>query len=292
MNPETIKRLKELAVTAIFSDDDLFNLLVLKGGNALDLIYGISQRSSFDLDFSISGQFDEDQLETVERQLRQAIEREFKSAGYQVFDFKFKERPDKIADDVKHFWGGYAVEFKFIEEAKYQQLKHNKDKLRRNAKPIGKNRSTKMEIDISKFEFCDDKELVELNDYHIYVYSYEMLVFEKLRAICQQTTSYGQVIKTHHPRARARDFYDIFTLMQHRSIDVNTDKNRILLKKIFEAKKAKLSVAELNGSKELHRSDFESLKATLPANAELKSFDEYFDFVVAIFGPLESLWNE
>lgn len=293
MKPEDIKRLKELVVTAIFSEDTLMERLVFKGGNALDLIYGISERASFDLDFSIPGQFEADEMPVIEARLKHAIETEFRLAGYRIFDFNFKEKPSKISDAVKDFWGGYAVDFKFIGDAGFQQYQHDINALRRHAVSIGKQGSTKVEIDISKYEVCDGKAQRELNDYVIYVYTPEMLVFEKLRAICQQTQSYRQVITTHKPRARARDFYDIHTLMRHCEIDINSDKNKVLLRRIFDAKKAILSRVELEDSKQLHRPDFESLRATLPASAAaaLEDFDAYFDFVLDTFGPLESLWH-
>lgn len=290
-NLKDLKALKEHAVMAIFADDQLMEMLVLKGGNALSLIYGLSERASFDLDFSISGPFDESQMPFLETRLKQAVENEFQRIGLQVFDFKFNVKPEKIADEVKDFWGGYAVEFKLIETEKYKQFQKNPDTLRRNAIPVGKQRSTKLEIDISKFEYCEDKQLADLNDYKIYVYSPEMLVFEKVRAICQQTESYTQVIQTHRPRARARDFYDIHILMQAYPIDVNTEKNKLLLKRIFDTKKAQVSVTELEASKDLHRSDYEGLRATLPAGTVLHDFEFYYNFVIETFGPLESLWN-
>lgn len=294
MKPEEIKRLKELAVTAIFADDYLFDRLVFKGGNALSLIYGISERASFDLDFSIPGQFAADEMPGIEAQLKQTLESQFRQAGYEVFDFELTEKPHKISEAVKDFWGGYAVAFKIIELKKYQQHKSNLDQLRRNAVAIGKRGSTKIDIDISKYEICDGKQEEELNGYPIYVYSPAMLVLEKLRAICQQTKAYQQVISTHNPRPRARDFYDIYLLMNHSQIDPHSEANQHLMKRIFDAKRARLCVSELEASKELHRADFVSLKDTLPsqAAAALRDFDFYFDFVLQHFGHLEALWNE
>lgn len=293
MKPEDIKRIKELVVIAVFSDDMLMERLVFKGGNALDLIYGISERASFDLDFSMPNQFEADEMPQIEARLKQAIENAFKHEGFEVFDFRFKEQPQKISDAVKSFWGGYAVDFKFIARAEYQKYQQNIEVLRRRAVSIGKQGSTKIEIDISKYEFCDGKQEFELNDYVIYVYTPEMLVFEKLRAICQQTASYAQLITTHKPRARARDFYDIYLLMKQHEINLDSEKNKLLFRRIFEAKRARFSSAEIEASKELHRSDFESLRATLPASAAagLQSFDSYFDFVLETFRPLESLWD-
>lgn len=46
-----LDRIKILAVQAMFSDDDLLEQLVLKGGNAMALVHQISARASVDLDF-------------------------------------------------------------------------------------------------------------------------------------------------------------------------------------------------------------------------------------------------
>ncbi|MCZ2147286.1 MAG: nucleotidyl transferase AbiEii/AbiGii toxin family protein [Bryobacterales bacterium] len=37
----------------------LLECLVLKGGNALNLVYGLTTRTSLDLDFSMSADFDD-----------------------------------------------------------------------------------------------------------------------------------------------------------------------------------------------------------------------------------------
>jgi len=45
--------IRRLTITALFSDDELYEQIVLKGGNAISLVYGYSSRVSLDLDFSI-----------------------------------------------------------------------------------------------------------------------------------------------------------------------------------------------------------------------------------------------
>jgi hypothetical protein len=39
---EQIERIKKLAIIALFLDNDLMDILVLKGGNALDIVYKIA----------------------------------------------------------------------------------------------------------------------------------------------------------------------------------------------------------------------------------------------------------
>jgi predicted nucleotidyltransferase component of viral defense system len=49
--PLDYREIRRIAITAIFSDDFLFERVVLKGGNALSLALGLGNRTSLDLDF-------------------------------------------------------------------------------------------------------------------------------------------------------------------------------------------------------------------------------------------------
>ena len=174
----------------MFSDDGLMERLVLKGGNALDLIYRISTRGSNDVDFSMAGDFDKGRgaiNELVETLLR----RTFREAQLEIFDVKLEEVPEGLTEDLADFWGGYGVEFKVVERTKYDELSGDLQALRRNAMRLGKGQSTKFSIDISKYEYIEGKEPQELSGFRIFVYSPEMMVCEKLRAICQQMPAYG-----------------------------------------------------------------------------------------------------
>jgi len=55
--PSELEQIKKLAVIAMFSDDELMEQLVLKGGNALDLVHRLSTRGSLDVDFSMQSDF-------------------------------------------------------------------------------------------------------------------------------------------------------------------------------------------------------------------------------------------
>lgn len=46
----------------MFSDDTLMHQLVLKGGNALRLAYGIGSRASLDFDFSLANDFEDPEM--------------------------------------------------------------------------------------------------------------------------------------------------------------------------------------------------------------------------------------
>ena len=116
-----------------------------------------------------------------------------------------------------------------------------------------------------------------------------MIVFEKLRAICQQMPEYTpNTTKT----ARARDFFDIYAVIEHFKIDFTLLDNLSLLKNIFEAKKVNLSlIGQINQYREYHRPDFASVEATAKPSVKLKTFDYYFDYVVDKCKCLQSLWE-
>lgn len=285
---EKLRKIKKLAIMALFSDPDLMDFFVLKGGNLLDIIYDISLRSSIDLDFSIEGEFKKKDLAKIRRKTKNALINTFYGAGYRVFDINFSEIPKKISSAIKNFWGGYNIEFKLIEIDKYPKFKNAIDALRRNATVVGPNQKRKFRIEISKFEYCAQKEKRELEGLTVYIYSPLMIVLEKLRSICQQMPEYKSIVKTHQPTARARDFLDIFVVFENFKINLADDIE--LLMKIFEAKKVPLSyINNIKKYREFHRQDFDAVKATVRADISLQEFDFYFDCVVKKCEELKSL---
>lgn len=224
-----ITLIKKLAVIAMFSDDDLFDLLVLKGGNAIDLIHNLALRSSKDIDLSIEDEFKEDSLNLIKSKIEISLKKTFNEEGFEVFDITFKEKPPELSQDMKEFWGGYTVEFKVIESTKFDRFKNDVAALRRNSTVTGPKNKKIFSIDISKHEFCTNKQEYDLNGYTIYVYSPEMIVFEKLRAICQQMPEYRQIVKQPSQSARAKDFFDIFIISEKFEIQFATNDNIQLL---------------------------------------------------------------
>jgi len=96
MKPDDIRN---TILKAIFSDSDLKENLVLKGGTALKL-HNITDRSSQDLDFSIeeSIRYDKD----VEgKKLQGLISDAFKQIGFLVVGFEFIEKPKKRIKNYK-----------------------------------------------------------------------------------------------------------------------------------------------------------------------------------------------
>lgn len=291
MDLHNLRKIKEIAIKAMFSDDDLMERLVLKGGNALDIIYKIAKRASLDLDFSIAGEFKEDEIELIESKIRKVLTDTFMENNYYIFDIKFAERPSRISETVQTFWGGYKVEFKIIENQKKNNLGNEIEKLRRNALVVGRKQVRTFSIDISKFEYCTGKQDQEFDGYTIYVYSPSMLVIEKLRAICQQMPEYKKIIGTQTQTARARDFFDIHALLENFTIDFSDPENISLTENIFSAKKVPLNlIGKIENYREFHRQDFLIVKDTINPGQEIRDFDFYFDFVVDKCRGLKSLW--
>jgi len=284
MDLKIIEKIQKIAITAMFSDDEFLEKLSLKGGNAMDLIHKISSRASIDLDFSICTDFEVSNLKKIETRIHTLLINAFKEEGLIIIDFKFEKKPKIANTENEDFWGGYFISFKVIEESKYNEYSNDINTLRRRTIVIGTQQKKTFRIDLSKFEYCDPREEIEFNGLTIYCYSPEMIMFEKLRALCQQTDEYKKVVKSMTKRARAKDFFDIFVIMKSRYININKKENIDLLKKIFKAKKVPLElIHKIRNDFEFHESDFESLRDTIKPGFELKSFKYYFDYVLDKF---------
>ena len=75
---KSLEEIRRAILIAVFSDDVLMELLVLKGDNALELIHDIGERASVDLDFSMREDFGN--VEEAQRFYRIASEQGFRSA--------------------------------------------------------------------------------------------------------------------------------------------------------------------------------------------------------------------
>lgn len=277
-----LRRLRIIALQALVSNDSLMRDLVQKGGNALDLIYNISSRASFDLDFSIAKSFDDEELPKLENRMRILLERSFGENGYQCFDVKLAKRPSKMLKGLDDIWGGYKLEFKLMEKEHYEKVRIDHEQTRREAIFVGPKNINKMRIEISRYEHCPSEEH-DLEGYMIKVYSPSLIAVEKLRAICQQMDEYKSVIPSLTPSPRARDFFDIYTIADACELDLTDKCHREMVYAVFEAKRVPLSLIGLiKEYKEFHEPDFESVRATVAPGIELKSFDFYFSFVARV----------
>jgi hypothetical protein len=274
------ERIKRLVVIGIFSDDYLMERLVLKGGNAINLVLEIGTRASVDIDLSMENDFPPKELEAVRVRLEKRLQEVFNAEHFHVFDVTLEPKPDLVSPEVANFWGGYLATFKLLEEKHWKQCAGDLSAMRRNSLKVGA--KGKFEIDISKFEYCARKTAVDMDGYQVFVYSTEMLVAEKLRAICQQMPEYGPVVHRKRPgSARARDFLDIHTLITHFKLDITAPKNLELLKLIFKAKRVPIELlGKIGGFREFHRADFKSVVDTVKPGVALRDFDFYFDFVL------------
>ena len=276
----------------MFSDDELMDTLVLKGGNVLDLIYGVSIRSSIDIDFSMKSEFEKEELNQIVYKIEKILVNTFNEEDLVVFDINFAEKPKHIKSELKDFWGGYEIEFKVADKNIFSKLKRDISSLRRNALVVGPRQRRKFKIEISKFEYCDTKQKKNYNGYTIYLYTPTMIVFEKLRAICQQMPEYRDIVKSKNQTARARDFVVIYYIVRSFKIKFNSEENFELLKNIFESKKVPiLMINKIDEFREFHRQDFPAVIDTVKTEAKLKDFDFYFDFVIDLCKDLKSLWK-
>jgi len=281
MDFATIRR---TTIIALFADDELAGMLALKGGNALSLVHGITSRTSVDLDFSITQDFP-DFPHSKERIFRVLKDR-FDSAGYVVLDAKLVPKPRIDGEDLKPWWGGYELSFKLISKERYEQLRSRPGKLSIEAMETGPNKRRVFTVDLSKHEYTQGREEHDLDDYTIYVYTPEMIVIEKLRAICQQMPEYPHMGRAS---ARARDFFDIYETVTRRAIDLTTSENIERLHHIFEAKEVPLSLLTKVGNfREFHRPDWPSVEESV-AGGKVESFDFYFDFVLGEIERLKAL---
>jgi hypothetical protein len=206
-----------------------------------------------------------------------------------VFDQVFEPKPrlDDDALDSKPCWGGYQLRFKLIGRDKHQSLRGRTEKLRFNATVTGSAQGRTFAVDFSKHEFVEGKASREFDDYKIYVYTPEMIVVEKLRAICQQLPGYS-----HKGRrsARARDFYDIYCVVTALGVDLASAENLNLARHIFAIKEVPFSfLARIQDQREFHRPDWPSVIEST-SKQHLHEFDFYFDFVVKQVERLHALW--
>jgi predicted nucleotidyltransferase component of viral defense system len=285
--PTDYREIRRTAITAIFSDDVLFERVVLKGGNALSLALSLSNRTSLDLDFSIENDFED--LDDIRNRVQNALENRFLAEGFVVFDFKFGTKPSIVPDGQSPRWGGYMAAFKVMEKQKYERLEGDSAARRRDSLVIGPGQQRVFTIDLSKYEYVAGKLEMEFDDYTIYVYSPTMIAIEKLRAICQQMPEYTM---QRRPSARARDFYDICLAVSLTGMNLNSPENLDLARHIFAAKEVPLRfLRKIKDQREFHRPDWDSVKAS-SNNNRLADFDYYFDFVVDQVNSMKSLWDE
>lgn len=274
--PVSLDDIRRQIIIALFSDDDLLEQLVLKGGNALEAVHKVEERATVDMDFSIPKDFAD--VGVASEKIEDSLKRQFSRLNLVVFDFSMQVKPSVVRDTQPLWWGGYLVNFKLVDKGLYDEHQGDIEAIRRNSLVLGPQQKRTYKIDISKHEYCADKEEVDFDDYTIYVYSLEMIVLEKLRAICQQMESYEHV---RNKRPRPRDFFDIYQIIQRKDIDITSNSNMQLANNIFDSKDVPLKlIYEIGGMRDFHSAEWESVTLSIPGECE--PFDFYFDFVLGL----------
>lgn len=281
MKKVSIDHVIEICLTAIYKNDLLNANLYLKGGQYLRVKENLKNRFSVDTDFSYDGKIEDS--EAYFETLKSCLTQEFYSNGFYLFAFKFSRRPKMLAEDTPDFWIGWAVEFKFVENAK-RNLKE--DQLNREAIIAEGTNSPKVLIDISQSEYCGSYDIVKLDSVEVKTYSRELVILEKLRALCQQHRDYPY--KDGNPRGR--DYFDIEQLWTKAISDTNLDveefKARLLkyIKEVFSAKDVDLGLLrKIQDSEfiETQKLNWPSVEQTV-AKDVLKPFSYYTENIKEI----------
>ncbi len=242
------------------------------------------------LDFSLAEDLNEPQEKFASRLERALVER-LEPSKLRVFDWRFTSRPKNPEAGASVRWGGYKAEFKIIEEQKWRECDGDLNLARRHAwRNLPQGGSSQIfKIELSKFEFCEPAVEVEVDGNSIKVYSEAMIASEKLRSLCQQMKEYQGATNSS---ARARDFYDIHSIVTEAGVNLNSPVNQKLLRSVFAAKDVPLELlGRVQDYREFHRENWPAARDTLPAG-HAPDFDYYFDFVLQVVTRLETLWNE
>ena len=90
---------------------------------------------------------------------------------------------------------------------------------------------------------------------------------------------------------RARDFYDIYTAITSRALDLTLPENQDLFRHIFAAKRVPVALlSRIAEVRDFHEPDWEAVRAAVVG--DVFEFDTYFGFVVDEAARLHALWDE
>jgi hypothetical protein len=276
LNPLQLRRLVVLAIAA---DDYLMKLLVLKGGTALELVHLPGVRASIDIDYSMEGDVQSTEaVHDLERRLSSAVTSRLAKEGFEVFDLSFRPKPSTSKPGSR--WGGYRLEFKVIAKVDFERLERSVDALRRESIALNAAHDRIFSVDISKFEYCKERELVPLAGEHVYVYTAPLMVAEKLRAICQQLPEYKH-IGAERRRPRARDIFDIRKLVEKKNLNLPAvPDQREMVRHVFEAKEVPLEyLVRVEELRDFFLPDWADVVVTVGKGVDATEFTEYFNFV-------------
>ncbi len=270
-------------LTALFTDDTLCRRLVLKGGNALTLVYGVGDRTSLDLDFSIADDFDD--LDDIRTRIERSLVTAFDRQDIEVFEFSMEPKPSVR---VKPWWGGYLAEFKLIPRlAPGSPTSDLRGKRMRALTVSPGSQNRKYRIEISRFEYVSGSDARRIGDADIVVYSPVLLAAEKLRALVQQHPEYPE-IPLRMKRSRSRDLYDIWVLSDHFAIRL--EEHDVVVRAVFAAKHVDVALlSRFRETEALHQGGWADVENSV--SRPIESFRFYYDFVAAIAAALYAKWE-
>lgn len=285
------EEIRKMIIISLFTDDILYEKFVLKGGNAL-IVHGVNKRASLDIDISIGNRFSENEMVWVKNTLEKNLNETFNRRGYSVIDVSLIKRPRKLGQEKEKFWGGHCLEFKIVSlENKYKLDLGEIDisKLRQSSLSMNPSSTSKIfKVDISNHEFCEKKTEKYIDGFPIYVYTPIIIVYEKLRAICQQQKEYTDIVKTNR-RPRARDFFDIYSVMEDHidslyiKEDLFSEENLRDLEVIFKLKHVPLELLNnIENYRDFHEENFQAVADTVVGSEKIESYDFYFDYTVKL----------
>lgn len=278
-----IDDIKKLTLRALMADDILMQGLVLKGGNALQLAYDITSRGSIDIDFSMEKEFSEKDFKRLGRIFEKLLNGEFFREGLVAYDVKFIQKPKSGSIPE---WKGYMLEFKLIDKEQFDKFGKDMDAIRRNSIKVN-DQSTRYTVDISSYEYIGGAVNKDIDGLILKVYTPEMILIEKVRALCQSMDKYKDIVTSARPKERARDFYDIWMITQHfTQLNLTPD----LFQNIFGAKRVPLSfLKDFESLRERNRSNWDVVRQTIHSDETLQEYDYYFDFVKELITPFINL---
>lgn len=257
-------------IIAIYRIPALSKRLFLKGGSAMRLFDNLTSRLSMDADFSIAKTVDNDKA--FFSAINSSVRKSFYKLNFEVIDFKWNRKPKSRKKDMPDWWGGWLCEFKLVSRDHRGKSIETK---RRNSLIPDEANSSKIIVEISEHEYCGKRRTKKIRDVKVLGYSRELLVLEKLRAICQQHPDYIYRLSKN----RARDFYDIYELTSHAEDNFARNCSRHI-KNVFKAKEVPIKILRSLWRDDFideQRRGFDQVKDTV--RGEIHSFDVYVEHI-------------
>lgn len=259
-----------MTIVGIYSSTAVSHNLFLKGGSAMRIFDDLTSRLSIDADFSVDKKIENDKI--FFGSIKSSVGAKFRKMKYDIIDFKWKKRPRTRRPKLPDWWSGWECEFKLVSFD--HRGKSNLTKTRNALIPEGAN-SSKIKIEISEFEYCKNSRTKTIQGVKVLGYTPELLVLEKLRAICQQHPDYEYTLTKN----RARDFYDIHELTVH-SDDGFANRCSKHIKNVFDAKGVPLKIMSSLWDEAFvdeQRRGFDEVRDTV--SGDVYDFDKYLEYL-------------